>query len=213
MLRAPGSWQRLAETRVNPLDDRERGLRLAQGQGVAAHQHQLAGLFDQTVDLVGQGGQVVAPDGDALLEEMIGVALFLAGDRVDDDHGQSLGQCLRRGQPARLAHEQVRGRHQLVHLGGEAEQVEIDGRGLRKPPDHAGEPGAKLLVAAADDHDLRRLTEAQKGLDDVLDRADAKASGRNQDREQVLVQTMLAAHGPGILRLPRRPGRWGCPRR
>ena len=64
--------------------------------------------------------------------------------------GRPLGQGLGGGQAARLAHEQVGGRHELVHLGGEAQELERDARGLWKFADHPRQPRAQLLVAAAD---------------------------------------------------------------
>ena len=59
-------------------------------------------------------------------------------------------------------------------------------------------PGAKLLVAAADDDHLRRAGELRECLDDVLDRANPEPSRRDQDREQVLVKAVLAPHRLGI---------------
>ena len=59
--------------RVEPLEDGERRLGLPQRQGIAAHEMELTGLVDQAVDLVGQGGEVVAADRDALLQEVVGV--------------------------------------------------------------------------------------------------------------------------------------------
>ena len=46
-------------------------------------------VVEQAVDLVGERGQVVAADGGAFLEQVIGVAFLLAGDRIDDDEDQS----------------------------------------------------------------------------------------------------------------------------
>ena len=40
---------------------------------------ELAGFVDQPIDLVSQGGKVIAADGDAFFEEMVGIALFLPG--------------------------------------------------------------------------------------------------------------------------------------
>src|SRR5208337_5677696 len=54
--------------RVESIQNRERRLGFTEGQGIAAHQVKLAGLIDQPIDLVGQGGKIVAADGDALLE-------------------------------------------------------------------------------------------------------------------------------------------------
>src|SRR5208337_5598676 len=57
---------------VESIQNRERCLGFTEGQGIAAHQVKLAGLIDQPIDLVGQGGKIVAADGDALLEEVVG---------------------------------------------------------------------------------------------------------------------------------------------
>src|SRR5262249_48928477 len=61
---------------------------------------------------------------------------------------------------------------------------------------HAVEPGLELFASAAHSHDLCRMEQAEQGLHEMLDRADAKPSRRYKNCRAILLETMLATHGP-----------------
>src|SRR5262245_57059083 len=66
----------------------------------------------------------------------------------------------------------------------------------RAPRGHAVEPRLELFASAAHGHDLCRMEQAEQGLHEMLDRADAKSSRRYKNCRAVLFETMLATTGP-----------------
>src|SRR5262245_24940519 len=96
------------------------------GAARAPHHIQPGGVFQQFEDLVVQDVERARLDGAAVLEEVVGVALLLAGDGREDHHGELLREAFRHGQSAGLRDDQIALSHELVDVGDEA----VDGRAV-----------------------------------------------------------------------------------
>ena len=77
---------------------------------VGPHRREPRGVVEQAVDLVGEHRQVVAADRRPFLQQVVGVPLLLAGDRVDDHEDEAAGQGLGGGQAARACRRRGRTR-------------------------------------------------------------------------------------------------------
>ncbi len=78
------------------VDDGGGGAGAAVSERFFAHGGKLSGLVEEAVDLVGERGEFVALEGDAFFEQVVAVAVLLAGDGRDDDHGQAGGERIPR---------------------------------------------------------------------------------------------------------------------
>lgn len=74
------------------IDDGFGGVGAAIKKRLLSHGFELFGMIEKSVDFIGERGEFVAFEGDALFEEMIAVAVLLAGDGCDDNHGQAAGK-------------------------------------------------------------------------------------------------------------------------
>src|SRR5882724_13382413 len=90
-----------------PIYNRLCSMRLGEALHVGLHDCQPLRIGQELVDLVGENGQVVATDCRALFEQVVGIALFLSGYRIDNDEYQPFGQRLGGSQAARLADQEV----------------------------------------------------------------------------------------------------------
>ena len=107
---------------------------------------QLAGLIDQPIDLVGQGGKIVAADCDAFLEEMVKMASSCPG----------IGLMTTIGSPFAIASEVVSPPGLPTNGSAAAisssisvvkpSRLELDARGFREPGDHLLQAGAQLSL-------------------------------------------------------------------
>ena len=143
-------------------DDVERRPRATQPQGGGSHRFEPHRVVEEPIDLVGDDGQVVAPDRRPLFQQVVRVPLLLTGDGAHHHESQPSGHRLGGGQPARLAADEVRRRHVLVHLRRVADDLESDLGVGGQPARQSVEAGLQLLVATADRHDLRRVADLQE---------------------------------------------------
>src|SRR5262245_28154572 len=158
------------------LGDLARGARPSQSPGPLLHRRQARGIVEKAIDLPCDDGQVVTTNRRALLEEVISVALLLTGDRVDDDKRESACESLGGRPAARLPYQQVRSRHQFVHLRGEADHLDRD-VAVARHRGHFLDAALEVLATSADDDDLSPVRELPHAADDMFDRTDAEAAG------------------------------------
>src|SRR4029079_5033398 len=101
-------------------EDVAAGAGARRGAAGASHHIQARGVLQQFEDLVVQDVEGAGLDRAAVLQEVVGVALLLAGDGREDHHGQLLGQALRDGEAAGLGDDEVALPHELVDVRDEA---------------------------------------------------------------------------------------------
>ena len=103
------------------------------------------GVGEQFFHFIRQCGHVVAADGDAGFQQVVAIALFLAGDGIGDAHRKPACHRLAGGQAARFADKHIGGGHIFVHVAREA-----DGDEPRRPRAfrHPGRPDFRLQVLA-----------------------------------------------------------------
>ena len=159
------------------------------------------GVVEEAVDLVGQGREFVALHGDALFEQVVAVAVLLAGNGRDDDHGQSGGEAFGGGQAAGFADEEVGHLHPAMHFVGVAENAEaeagigrLDGAGL------LFHVGLHLGVLAADDDGLRGMFQAGQAVEHARGGADPERAAGDEKERAVRVESGLPAQFGAIVR-------------
>ncbi len=157
------------------------GLGFAEVAGFLAHELEARGVAEELLDFPAEGWRVVAFDGDAGFEEVVGVAFFLAGDGVDDAHGEAAGHGFGGGESAGFGDEDVGGGHVFVHLFGEGDGVELDGGGRGDFFGEAVELGFEFGAFAGDGDDLEGDGELEEFGDEGFDGADAEAAGGDED--------------------------------
>jgi hypothetical protein len=147
------------------------------------HAREAGGVADKCGDFPSGGGQIVATNGGACFEQVIGVALFLAGDGFDERHRKRAGKRLGSGEAAGFADEKVGGGHELVHFFGEA-----DGNKTRQTAlqfSRGGGSGIQLLLDvfgfASDGDDLPRTFQGEQISHELFHRADAVSAGSDQN--------------------------------
>src|SRR6185295_8220890 len=167
----------------DPSEEVASGIRLRGRAGGAPHHVEPRGAFEQLEDLIVEHVQGPRLDGAAVLQHVVGVALLLAGDRGEDDHGELLGQALRDGEAARLRDDEVALAHQFVDVVDEAVDDGAAGGDLLELLAHR-------LVLARDDRQLEGHVDREDALEGLLHMAHAEAAAHEEDRR-------LVGRGPG----------------
>ncbi len=137
---------------------------------------------------------------------MIGVAFFLAGNRLYEGHGKGTGERFGSGEAARFSDEQIGGGHVLVHLLCEAYRDKTRRRLLSFTRQTAGRQvacgggnGVELFLDvfgfAGDGDDLPRALECEQILNELFDRADAVSARSDQNNRCGEIETQMLSRG------------------
>mmetsp|Transcript_6829 Transcript_6829/g.16706 ORF Transcript_6829/g.16706 Transcript_6829/m.16706 type:complete len:318 (-) Transcript_6829:26-979(-) len=161
------------------------GLWPAQRQGPLAHLTEPLLVLEPPQDGGGDLVGLVAVVPDLVVNHPGDVASLLARDEIVEHDGEPARQRLGDGSRTGLGDDAVRGRHPLVHVRHEPEDLHVR---LPLPP---LEPVHEVLVPAADDHDLapshlrKALVEGSAGF---FDGAHAVAAADDQHGVQVSLE-------------------------
>src|SRR5712664_4239598 len=152
-------------------------------------------LIEQRGNLPGGDRQVVAADGRAGFEEVIGVAFFLTRNGIDQHHRQSASERLRSGEAAGFANQEISGSHVLIHLGSEANGAKAgrDSWQCASLARQCFQALAHFFGFAGDSHNLPGTTQLEQAAHDLFDGPDAFSACCKQDYRRSGVKAEVLA--------------------
>lgn len=150
-------------------------------------------IVEQSGNFPCGSGKIVAANRSAFFQQVVGVTLFLAGNRLDERHGQSTRKRFGRSESSGFADEQIRRGHVLVHLLGEAHRNEARRAGLQitGAGGNVIELFLHLFRFSGDGHDLPRLLQCKEIANELFDRADAISTRSDENDGSDWVEPQL----------------------